>query len=212
MSGRSLFESFESRLGRAKTLKIGTCFSELARHNDCSREILQCWCNLRRSPVVLPTAYCLPIGITSSKTKYVRLRNGRSLQHPKQISARAIVDATILVLCIVCTRNCVVCIRSVFVVLIAAKATDGPCILNSLYWIYIFHYSELGTSCACPEKQSLPWNFSLYRNIFYLSEFWTIWACPENRVCPEFFKPEGRLPPASDATGMLRTSWYLFVT
>ena len=60
-------------------------------------------------------AYCLPIGITSSKTKCVRLRNGRSLQrslqHPKQISARAIVDATgrtILVLCIVCTRNCVV--------------------------------------------------------------------------------------------------------
>ena len=28
-------------------------------------------------------AYCLPIGITSSKTKCVRLRNGRSLQHPK---------------------------------------------------------------------------------------------------------------------------------
>ena len=34
-------------------------------------------------------AYCLPIGITSSKTKCVRLRNGRSLQHPKQISAWA---------------------------------------------------------------------------------------------------------------------------
>ena len=29
-------------------------------------------------------AYCLSIGITSSKTKCVRLRNGRSLQHPKQ--------------------------------------------------------------------------------------------------------------------------------
>ena len=47
------------------------------------------------------------------KTKCVRLRNGRTLQHPKQISARAIVNATgrtILVLCscIVCTRNCVV--------------------------------------------------------------------------------------------------------
>ena len=28
-------------------------------------------------------AYCLPIEITSSKTKCVRLRNGRSLQHPK---------------------------------------------------------------------------------------------------------------------------------
>ena len=55
-------------------------------------------------------AYCLPIGITSSKTKCVWLRNGRSLQHPKQVSARAIVDATgrtILLLCsyIVCTRH-----------------------------------------------------------------------------------------------------------
>ena len=28
-----------------------------ARHNDCSREILQCGCNLSRSPVVLPTAF-----------------------------------------------------------------------------------------------------------------------------------------------------------
>ena len=60
MSGRSLFVWFESRPGRAKTSKIGTCFSlerSSARHNDCSREILQCGCNLRRSPVVLPTAF-----------------------------------------------------------------------------------------------------------------------------------------------------------
>jgi len=28
-----------------------------ARHYDGSREILQCGCNLRRSPVVLPTAF-----------------------------------------------------------------------------------------------------------------------------------------------------------
>jgi len=39
-------------------------------------------------------AYCHPIGITSSKTKCVRVRNGvrngRSLQHPKQISDPAI--------------------------------------------------------------------------------------------------------------------------
>ena len=79
------------------------------RHNDCRREILQM--RMQSSSVSGRVAYCLPIGISSSKTKCVRLRNGRSLQHPKQISARAIVDATgrtILVLCLVCTRNCVV--------------------------------------------------------------------------------------------------------
>ena len=54
-------------------------------------------------------AYCLPVGITSSKTKCVRLRNGRSLQHPKQISARAIVDATVQLHCLYSQlRNCVV--------------------------------------------------------------------------------------------------------
>ena len=86
--------------------------------------------------------------------------------------------------------------------------------LNSLYWIHIF-FSEFWTTCACPEKQSLPWNFLLYwiyflqsgflSNLrlpwktecalnslywiytFYHSEFWTICACPENRVCPKIF-------------------------
>ena len=35
------------------------------------------------------------------------------------------------------------------------------CALNSLYWMY-FYPSEFWTTCACPEKQSLPWNFSLH--------------------------------------------------
>jgi len=39
-------------------------------------------------------ASCLPIGTTSSKTKCVRSRNGRSLLHPKQISTTAIVGGT----------------------------------------------------------------------------------------------------------------------
>ena len=60
-------------------------------------------------------AYCLPIGlvylvedeITLSKTKCVRLRNGRSLQHPKQISARAIVDATGRTILVLCSYICV---------------------------------------------------------------------------------------------------------
>ena len=39
-----------------KNLEIASVWSS-ARHNDCSREILQCGCNLRRSPVVLPLAF-----------------------------------------------------------------------------------------------------------------------------------------------------------
>ena len=42
------------------------------------------------------------------------------------------------------------------------------CALNSLYWIYIFNHSKFWTKCACPEKQSLLWKFSLRWNIFYL--------------------------------------------
>jgi len=58
MSSRSLFAWFESRPGRAKTLKIETCFS-LAKRSAyiLTVAILQCGCNLRRSPVVLPTAF-----------------------------------------------------------------------------------------------------------------------------------------------------------
>jgi len=32
--------------------------------------------------------------------------------------------------------------------------------LNSLYWICNFYLQEFWATCACPEKQSLPWNFS----------------------------------------------------
>jgi len=82
-------------------------------------------------------------------------------------------------------------------------ALKTECALNTLYRIYIFYHSEFWTTCACPEKQNLPWNFSLYWNIFCLSEFSSNWACPENRICPEFFKlGVGRPPnrPASYAT------------
>jgi len=86
--------------------------------------------------------------------------------------------------------------------------------LNALYWIYIFYHSEFWITCACPEKQSLPWSFllywiyflqsgflsnlhlpwktecalnTLYWNIFYHSEFWTICACPEKQFALKFF-------------------------
>ena len=75
-------------------------------------------------------AYCLPIGITSSKTKCVRLGNGRSLQ---QIIARAIVYVT--------GRTCVVhCLYALYKnfsqnVLVSSsfwsprKRQHGPCIV-----------------------------------------------------------------------------------
>ena len=56
------------------------------------------------------------------------------------------------------------------------------CALNSLYWMY-FYPSEFWTTCACPEKQSLPWTFSLHWN----KDFWGTCACSENRVFPEIF-------------------------
>jgi len=75
---------------------------------------------------------CICIGTTLSKTKCVRSRNGRSLQHPKQISAPAIVKGTrrtivVLYLHVQCSQ--LHCVRTfhrcsrVFAVLIVANAT-----------------------------------------------------------------------------------------
>ena len=93
----------------------------------------------------------------------------------------------------------------------------------SLYWICIFYHSEFWATCACPEKQSVPWIhcidyiFFIIQNFeqpaltlknkvcpeifhcieifFIFQNFWATWACPENRVCPDFFKRGGRPPP-----------------
>ena len=83
------------------------------------------------------------------------------------------------------------------------------CALNSLYWMY-FHPSEFWTTCACPEKQSLPWKFSLHWNkvfeelalalktkfslkfftvlyiVFTFRIFEQLVRSLKNRVCPEF--------------------------
>jgi len=56
------------------------------------------------------------------------------------------------------------------------------CALNSLYWMY-FYPSEFWTTCACLEKHSLPWKFSLHWN----KDFWGTCACSENRVFPEIY-------------------------
>ena len=37
--------------------------------------------------------------------------------------------------------------------------------------------------------------FDCIEIFFIFQNFWSTWACPENRVCPEFFKLGGRLPP-----------------
>jgi len=83
---------------RPKKLELASVWPS-ARRNDCSRETPM---RMQSSSESGRVASCLPLGTTSSKTKCVRLRNERSLQHPKQISARAIVEGTrktILVLC-----------------------------------------------------------------------------------------------------------------
>ena len=66
-------------------------------------------------------------------------------------------------------------------------ALKTECALNSLYLIYIINHSEFWTTCACPEKQSLPWSFHCVEIFFIFQDFWTTWACPENRVCHEIF-------------------------
>jgi len=92
-----------SRQGRTQTLKLELpSVWPSAPHHDCSRETLQCDCNLRRSPVVLPLA------IPSEQLRQSR-ENGRSLHHPKQISAPAIVEGTrrtivVLLPCVQCLQ------------------------------------------------------------------------------------------------------------
>jgi len=87
---------------------------------------------------------------------------------------------------------------------------------------YFLIFQDFWATCACPEKQSLPWIhcseyiFLIIQNFgqlalalknrvspkifpcieifFIIQDFWASCACPENRVCPEFFKPGGRPP------------------
>ena len=67
------------------------------------------------------------------------------------------------------------------------------CALNSRYSIYIFYNSESWTTCACPEKQSLPWIRCI--DIFYCSEFWTTCACPEKQSWSWTFQAGGDASP-----------------
>jgi len=85
-----------------------------------------------------------------------------------------------------------------------------------------FNFQDFWATCACPEKQSVPWiqcieyklliieNFEqpalALKNIicleifhcieifFIFQDFWATCACPVNRVCLEFFMPGAASP------------------
>ena len=64
------------------------------------------------------------------------------------------------------------------------------CALNSPIEC-IFYPSGVWTTCACPEKQNMPWNFSLYWNLFYLSGFLRNLSLPWKQSLPWFFQAGG---------------------
>jgi len=67
----------------------------------------------------------------------------------------------------------------------------------SLYWIYIFYYSGFLSNLRFPWKTELPWNFSLYWNIFIIQDFWATCACPEKQsVTWNFSRRGASAPPA----------------
>jgi len=54
----------------------------------------------------------------------------------------------------------------------------------SLYWIYFLSF-RIWATCASPEKQSVPWNFSLDWIYFCIQYFWATCACTEKQICPK---------------------------
>ena len=140
---------FESRPGRTKTSKIGTFFSLPTRSAYRSRETLQCGCNLRRSPVVLPLVF--------SSSKQLRQRPsacGREMDDLfnslNKISVLAIVEGTrrtivVLLLCVQCSQlRCVRTSRRCSRVLIWSSRTLNTyfCYFYILYFLYIYYISS----------------------------------------------------------------------
>ena len=64
----------------------------------------------------------------------------------------------------------------------------------------ISYHSDFWTACACPEKQNLPWNFSMYWNIFYLSGFLRNLSLPWKQSLPWIFQVGGVLTPRPSAS------------
>ena len=60
-------------------------------------------------------------------------------------------------------------------------------------WIYCTEYiffiiQEFWVTCACPEKRSCPGIFHCIEYTLYIQEFWATSACPERQSCPEIFR------------------------
>jgi len=59
----------------------------------------------------------------------------------------------------------------------------------NIRWIHciqnFFTVQPFRTTCTCPEKQSFPWNLSLYwLYTFHHSGFWATCACPKKQIWP----------------------------
>jgi len=60
-------------------------------------------------------------------------------------------------------------------------------------WIYCTEYiffiiQKFWVTCACPEKQSCPDIFLCIEYTLYIQEFWATCTCPEKQSCPEIFR------------------------
>ena len=71
---------------------------------------------------------------------------------------------------------------------------------QSVPWIHRIEYiffiiQNFEQTCACPEKQNPPWNFSLYWNIFYLSGFSSNLILPWKQSLPWIFQAGGATSP-----------------
>jgi len=60
--------------------------------------------------------------------------------------------------------------------------TEGA--LNSLYWMYFFIIQDFWVTCACPEKQRVPWIQYIECILFIIQDFWATCACPEKQRVP----------------------------
>jgi len=69
----------------------------------------------------------------------------------------------------------------------------------NIHWIHFienfFTVQYFLATCACPEKQSVPWIHCIEHIFFIIQDFWSTCACPENRVCPENFQARGDAAP-----------------
>jgi len=57
----------------------------------------------------------------------------------------------------------------------------------SLYWIYFLPFKIFEQLCACPENHSFPWIFHCIKYTFYIPDFWATCACPEFALLNTFF-------------------------